>query len=485
MRQISLLGCLALVFLPAIGFGAAPEARTQTPPRFSVSSSPQLTATARRIIEAARQSGLRPWNKLADLCDRVGPRPSGSAGYAHGVEWALEELQAAGFVNVHKEPVLVDGWKRGREELSVLSPGGVQKLPVTTLGRSVGTPPEGISAPAIVVRDFEELQRRGADVRGKIVVFNAVMKTQENMFASYGETVPYRWNGASIAGRLGAVAVLVRSLTTARDRHPHAGSMGYEAGVTKIPAAAIAIEDAEMLERLDRNGSPPLVKLVLGATTGPQVTDYNIIGELPGREHPEEIVVIGAHFDSWDAACGAQDDAGGSVLAIEAARLLKRLELTPRRTVRIVLFANEERGLAGGRTYARDHQKEIAQHVAAVESDAGLFHPAAFTVAAGAGGAGQLEPLQELLSPLGKVQIRAGGTGPDISPLTEAGVPGINFRTESRNYFDFHHSPIDTADKVDPGPFNDCLAAFSLMTWALAENPGRLPRSVVPPSEED
>ncbi len=411
-----------------------------------------------------------------DLCDRVGPRLAGSPGYARAVEWALAELAAAGLSEVRREDVVVQGWERGAASLELVEPAPPRRIPVAALGRSVGTPAEGITAPLLVLRDFDELEARAAEAAGKIVLFNFAMPAEGSRGAAYGAAVAYRWSGASRAAKHGARAVLIRSVTTHRARSPHTGTMGYDEAVAKIPAAAIPVEDAEMLARLAAKGIATSLRLVLGAKDTGAVTDANVIAELKGRERPEEIVLVGAHLDGWDLSCGAHDDGAGVTLAIEAARLLKELGLVPRRTVRVVLFANEERGLDGGRVYAANRPEELARHVAAFETDSGGFRPTGFSFEGKPEAADRLDVLMPLFRSLGDLVVKRGGSGADISPAVRTGVPGLGFSVDGQRYFDYHHSELDTPDKVNPDELKDAVAAYALMTWLLAEMPEPLPR---------
>ncbi len=469
-RAVALFAAVALA--PACG---APTA--SAPPGDAADAAP-------RIIAAARAS-KHAWDRLAELCDLFGPRPAGSPAYARAADWALAEMKKDGLANVHREDVTIHNWERGAESLVLLEPNGPRPLPMLGLGRSVGTPPEGVTAPVVVVHDFADLDRAGDKVKGKIVAYNFAMRERPGRSPDYGEAVAYRWSGASRAARHGAVAVLVRSITTARWRVPHTGAMGYDADAPKIPAAAITVEDAEMLQRLADRGAPVVVRLTMGARSGPDVVDANVVGESPGRERADEMVVVGGHLDSWDQSCGAHDNASGAVMAMEAVRLLVELKLQPRRTVRVVLFANEERGLEGGRGYREAHLGSIRQCVAALEADSGAFAPRGFSFQGAPAAAERIEALLPLFHPMGELKLNRGGSGADISPLVADGVPGLGLMTKGEHYFDYHHSAADTPDKVEPAALNDDVAAFALMTWLLAETPGTLPRQAPAPQKPD
>ena len=345
---------------------------TPTPlPPPTVKIEPYRAATA-RIIGAALTSD-RAYSRLAHLTDHIGNRLSGSQNLERAIEWAITEMKQDRLDNVRTEKVMVPHWVRGEESLEMLSP-KPRKLSMLGLGNSIGTPPEGITAEAVVVRDFAELDKIGEGARGKIVVYNVP-------FTTYGATVTYRLQGASRAARYGAVAALVRSITPVSLQTPHTGAMNYDAAQPKIPVAAITIESAELLERMNHRGDKPTVRLKMEAKFLPDAESANVIAELKGTERPGEIVLISGHFDSWDVGQGAHDDGGGCIVAWEAARLLKELGLRPRRTIRVVLYTNEENGLRGGNAYRDAHRAELSKHILAIESDSGVDdvrrHPSA------------------------------------------------------------------------------------------------------------
>jgi Zn-dependent M28 family amino/carboxypeptidase len=352
------------------------------------------------------------------------------------------------------------------------------------LGGTVGTPPEGITAPVVVVGSYEELEALGREtVEGKIVLYdNPFVRTGEEM-KDYGRAVKYRSGGASAAARLGAVAALVRSVATTSLRTPHTGGLRYNEEDPKIPAAAVTVEDSMLLRRLVEAGEDVRVNLFLGARTEPDRDGANVVAEIPGRERPEEIVLIGAHLDSWDVGTGAIDDGAGCIMVIETMRLIASGP-PPRRTVRGVLYANEENGLRGGRAYRDAHEAELSQHVAAIESDSGGGRALGLDVTAGEGGVEMLhELLAPVLAPIGAARVRSGGGGADISVLEDHGVPLLGFRPDTTNYFHWHHTMADTLDKIDPGELQHATAAFAAATWVLAESPSTLPR--VPPEESE
>jgi hypothetical protein len=425
---------------------------------------------AGRIVGAETVDG-RAYEILRHLTDRVGPRLTGSAGAEAAVAWTAARLEAFG-LDVRTEPVMVPHWIRGDETASLVAP-TAQKIVVTALGGSEPTPDGGITAEVVEVDSFEALEALGADrVRGRIVLYNKAMAK----VADYGVVAPMRHRGASEAARLGAVAMLIRSLGTYSLRLPHTGAMDYDPALPKIPAAAITAEDAELIHRLLASGDNVRVKLRLTCRTLPDVPSANVVADLKGREKPEEVVVIGAHLDSWDLGTGAIDDGAGVAMVMESLRLLKELGLTPRRTIRGVLFMNEENGLRGGKTYAEAHKSELDKHVAALESDSGAARPEGFTASTGPGGLETLAEIARLLEGIGADRIQEGGGGADIGPLRSAAVPLLSLDLDTTHYFDWHHTSADTLDKVDPHELAQGAAAMAVMAYVLADMPGTLPR---------
>jgi len=421
-------------------------------------------AAAARIIGAALTSD-RAYSRLAHLTDHIGNRLSGSQNLERAVEWAISEMKSDGLDNVRGEKVMVPHWVRGEESLEMLAP-VPRKLQMLGLGNSVGTPAEGITAEVVVVRNFEELDRLGEQVRGKIVLYNAP-------YVNYGATVEYRVRGASRAARYGAVAALVRSITPVSLQTPHTGAMNYDPAQPKIPTAAVTIEVAEFLQRMNDRGDHPRLRLKMEAKFLPDAESANVIAELKGSEKPDEIILIGGHFDSWDVGQGAHDDGGGCIVVWEAVRLLKELGLKPRRTIRVVLYTNEENGLRGGNAYHDAYRADVAKHVLAIESDSGAYRPEGFGLAATA-------PLQvrsnmmeiaKLLSGIGADQIAADGGGADIGPMMREGVIGASLDTDGAHYFDIHHTHADTLDKVNPRELALCVATMAVMAYVVADLP--------------
>jgi carboxypeptidase Q len=340
---------------------------------------------------------------------------------------------------------------------------------VLGLGGGVSTPLSGITASVLVVTSFDELRSRAADARGKIVLFDVP-------FTTYRETVRYRVEGASAAARVGAVASLVRSIAPFSIRSPHTGAMRYDSTASRIPAGALSVEDAQMLHRMQTRGDSVVLNLVLRSRTLPDARSRNVVAEIRGRERPDEIVVLGGHIDSWDVGQGAVDDGGGSVAAWEAVRLIRRLGLQPRRTIRVVLWTNEENGGRGALAYRDAHAAELARHVVAMESDNGTFSPQGFRYSGPAAGLERVRQVSALLEPIhaGDVQQEYESPEADIAPLVERGVPGLGLDVERSRYFWFHHSDGDTLDKVDPAELGRCVAALAVMAFVLADLPDGL-----------
>ena len=424
-------------------------------------------AAAQRIIQTAQADSFA-YQRLAELVDGFGHRLSGSRNLEDAIDWVLSQMLADGMENVRGEPVMVTHWVRGKESLQLLSP-REQPLAMLGLGGSVRTPRRGITAPVLVVGSFDELAARAGEAVGRIVLFNVP-------FTTYGETVRYRWDGASEAAKGGAVASLVRSVTPQSLHTPHTGGMGYQDGVPRIPHAAITIEDAELFQRWQDRGQEVVVRLNMAARTLPETASRNVVAELVGRELPEEVVVLGGHIDSWDVGQGAMDDAGGCVAAWEAVRLLQRLDLRPRRTVRVVLWTNEENGLGGGRGYRDAHADELDDHILAMESDAGVFKPEGFGFTGSPQALAIIREIAALLEPIGAQNVTEGGGGADISPLMKEGVPGMGLDVDRSRYFWYHHTHADTIDKLDPRELNLCVAALAVMAYVVADLPERLPR---------
>ncbi len=425
---------------------------------------PYHEPAARLIGEALATDAA--WQRLAYLGDTFGPRLSGSANLAAAIKWALDEMTRDGLENVHAEPVKVPHWVRGRESLEIV--GAIpQPLALLGLGNSIGTPPAGIEADLVVVHSFEELEASRDRVNGRIVLFNVP-------FTTYGETVRYRTNGPSRAAALGAVAMLVRAVGPVGLRTPHTGTLTYTDGQPQIPAAAVTGEDAARLQRMVDRGTKVRLKLTMEAHFLPDADSANVVGEIRGRERPDEVVVIGGHFDSWDVGTGSTDDGGGCIATWEALRLMKKLNLRPRRTVRVVLWTNEENGGRGGLAYRDQHESELASHVMMLESDGGVFRPRGFGFSGSESARTKVRDVATLLASLGADWIGPSGGGADIGPsVQQANIPAMALEVEG-DYFLIHHTPADTVDKIDPQDLARSTAAIAVMTYVIADMSERL-----------
>ncbi len=434
---------------------------------------------ANQLIEAGRK-GNDSYLKLQELCDDIGHRLSGSQSLEQAIRWAQQSMKADGQENVHAEKVMVRKWVRGVENCRMTSPREVE-IGMLGLGGSVATPANGITAEVIVVKDKEALDALPDEaIRGKIVVFNFPMPPYSPSKGSgYGEAVAYRTNGATWAAERGAVAALVRSCTAYSLSTPHTGVMQYSGGpdIRKIPAAAITIEGATLLSRLQARGKNPVVRLKMSAQDHGEVPSANVLAEIVGSEKPEEIVVIGGHIDSWDAGTGAQDDGCGCVVAMEALNMIRKAGLKPRRTIRVVLWTNEENGTAGARSYAVRHQSET--HVAGIESDAGGFAPQGLSVQMEDDrkeqiAVDQLTQILSLLEPIGSTRVRPGFSGVDVRELNQLGAACMGLEVDGRLYFNTHHTWADTVDKVDPEELTDCTITMAVAAFVIADMPKRL-----------
>lgn len=439
-------------------------------PAFAQDAAPQ---NAERLMMRALESNTA-WETLSYLTDEIGPRLSGSRGAALAVKWTTERFRSWG-IEVRNEPVIVPHWVRGEERASLVTHNH-QKIVLTALGGSVATPPAGITAEIVEVSSFDELKQLGPKVRGKIVFYNNPMDMNlvrsGHSFEAYGRAVQVRGAGASRAAEYGAVASLIRSVGSASLRSTHTGAMRYDPKFPEIPAAAMTAEDAMLVHRLLARGDRVRMHLVLTPKTLPDVDSANVVAEIRGSEHPEEIVVVSGHLDSWDLATGAIDDGAGVAMAMETLHLIKDLGLQPRRTIRCVLYMNEENGLRGGRAYAAAHAKEIAAHVAAIESDAGGAAPTGFSTTVKGDALTRLESrAHALLARVNSARFeQSDEVGADISPLTDAGVPSFGLLPDPLHYFDYHHSPADTLDKIDPKELSGDVAALATLTWLIADS---------------
>ena len=408
------------------------------------------------------------YNRLGYMCDTFGPRLSGSNNLEKAITWILKEMKKDGLDNVRGEKVAVPTWIRGKESVTLLKP-FKKDLAMLGLGGSISTSKAGIIAEVMVVDDFDELENRSDEAKGKIVLFNAP-------FTSYGKTVAYRYSGASAAAKHGAVASLIRSIGPWSMNTPHTGVMAYKNDVTKIPHAALTMEDAMMLSRIHDRGDKIIVKLDMDARMVADRWSRNVVGEIKGFELPGEIVVVGGHIDSWDVGQGAHDDGGGCIAAWGAIRLIKELGLQPKRTIRCVLWTNEENGGKGNKAYRDMHMDELDKHVLAIESDGGVFSPKGFGFS-GTDSARQIvEEIHELMKPIGANTISEGGRAADVTPLNDEGIPVMSLKVDGSKYFWYHHTNADTFDKIDFNEFNRCVAAMAIMAYVVADLDEPLPR---------
>jgi len=428
-----------------------------------------------QLIDAATKSDFA-WQRLARLCDTFGPRFSGSTNLEAAIDWILAQMKKDGLDNVHGEKVMVPHWVRGEESAEMLVP-RARRLPMLGLGGSIATPPEGITAEVLVVKSFADLTERAAEATNKIVLFNVP-------FTEYHDTVAIRVRGAVEAARVGAVASLIRSVTPFSIQSPHTGAMSYNDDVRKIPHAAITVEDAEMMQRMQDRGEKVIVRLKMSAAQLPDAPSSNVVAEITGSEKPEEIVIVSGHIDSWDVGQGAMDDGGGAISAWEAARLMRALGLRPRRTVRVVLWTNEENGTAGARGYEQLHQGEMARHIVAIESDRGTFKPEGFSFVGGNAARAMVKKLAQPLARLGVASILNEGSEADVGILEHDHVPTMALVDDGTKYFWYHHTEGDTMDKLDPRELSTCAAAMAVMAWQVADAPVALPRAEKDSSEK-
>jgi carboxypeptidase Q len=434
-------------------------------------------AAADQLIQAAQRDSAAH-RRLSELSDRFGHRFSGSASLEKALDWIVAEMKKDGLENVHTEPVMVTHWVRGAESAEVISPRPF-KLNMLGLGRSVGTPAAGITAPVLVVHDFAELRRRAAEAKGKIVVFNFPFDTTIAPPAAYGRAVAYRGRGADSAKAVGAVAALVRSVTPRSLNTPHTGGMSYgdtSRTARNIPTAAITVENAELLQRMQDRGEKVVVRLKMSARTLPPAPSRNVVAEIKGSERPNEVIVMGGHIDSWDVGQGAMDDAAGCVSAWEALRLIKQLGIRPKRTIRVVFWTNEEIGLGGGNAYRDAHKSELGDHIYALESDNGVFTPRGLFFSGSDAGLAFMRSITPLLAPVGANAVAVGGAEADVGPIVALGVPGLAIDTDQSRYFWYHHTEADTPDKINPTDMQKVVAIMAVLANTIGNMAERIPR---------
>jgi carboxypeptidase Q len=454
-------GTLALV-LPLLVF--SPDTHAQTSPSWLA----EYREPAARLIGEAVSDAFA-WRRLAVLTDAIGNRLSGTPQLERAIQWAADEMKRDGLENVHTETVMVPRWVRGHESAEIVEPAR-HLIVMLGLGGSIGTPADGVEADVAIVHSFEELDASATAIKGRIVLFNVP-------YTNYGETVRFRSSGASRAARHGAVAMLVRSIGPNGLRLAHTGALQYADDAPKIPAAAITSEDADRLQRMADRGGRVAVRLKMDAHFDPDAQSANVVGEIRGREKPDEVVVVSGHLDSWDVGAGATDDGGGCVVTWDALRIMRKLNLRPRRTVRVVLWTNEENGGRGGQAYRDAHRAELGKHVLMLESDGGVFRPLGFGFTGGESARQTVKTIATLLTGIAADEIMASGGGADIGPsVQEAHMPSMSLEVDGSKYFLIHHTAADTIDKIDPGEMAKCAAAIAVMAYVVADLPQGLER---------
>ena len=490
MRNFQPFLLLLAVFCPVVI--AQNQASKPTPPP-SFFGLPQMTSAQQEnfppellgqlaVIRDAALTDDYAFHQVAYLTENIGPRPSGSPQAKAAVDYVAAELKKLG-LDVQLEEVKVPHWVRGAEAAELVEyqgqvPGTVQKIVLTALGGSTSTPSDGLTADVVVVNNFDELKALGRDkVAGRIVLFNEPFdkrKAEAGLaFVAYGEAVRYRGVGPRAAAELGAAAALVRSVGNADYRLPHTG-FSFPAG---IPAGAVTAEDADLIAHLAAEGKVRM-HLTLTPQKLPDEVGYNVIGDLKGSEHPEQIVVVSGHLDSWDLGTGAIDDGAGVAVAMASAEILQKLHLRPKRTLRVIAWMDEESGGAGSQGYKKDHEAEFPRHTAAIESDGGAAHPLGFDVRMNPAAQDLMRPVLAILEQFGSSAIQPSNypPGADISGLSEAGVPALGVMQDGRTYFRYHHTAADTLDKIVPSELRENAAAMAVMGYALATMKNPLPR---------
>jgi hypothetical protein len=431
--------------------------------------SAQDRETIQKLHREALQS-YRAYHWLGYLCRNIGGRLSGSPQNAQAVRYTQQILDSLGLDRVFLQEVSVPHWVRGKQEKAHFTI-GKKKYPVAVcaLGSSVATSPKGLQAPIVEVANFEEMASLGeAGLKGKIVFLNIKMDNEHlQTSTAYGETARFRAGGASEAAKYGAVGFVIRSLTTDINPYPHTGNMRYQEGLPQIPAIAISTTHAEALSQALKKQENVLFYFETHCRTLPDAISHNVIGELKGSERPDEYILVGGHLDAWDLGEGAHDDGTGCVQSIEVLRLYKALGIRPRRTIRVVLFANEENGLRGAQKYAALAKENQEKHIAALESDAGGFAPRGFSMDVPEEKAARYMAWEPLLREFGIDYIRKGGSGADIGPLKPQGVSLFGLRPESQRYFDYHHAVTDTFDKVNRREMQLGAAAMASLIYLL------------------
>jgi carboxypeptidase Q len=436
---------------------------------FSAFSQESDSLVIKKIFDAVL-SKSEAYKTLTYLSKSIGPRLSGSDGAAKAVQYTKKTMEGYQFDKVFLQDVMVPHWVRGKKEEAYIESGKQKiKVPIAALGGSVATPVTGIKAEIIEVKSFEELKALGTEkVKGKIVLFNRPMDaTKTNTFTAYGGAVNQRGGGASEAAKYGAVGAIVRSMTTLQDDSPHTGGMRYATGIPMIPTAAISTNGANLLSKMLQENPKTQFYFKQNCETLPDAPSHNVVGEIKGSEKPDEIIVVGGHLDSWDLAEGAQDDGAGCVQSIEVLRVLKALGIKPKRTIRAVMFMNEENGLRGGTKYADLAKQNNEKHIAAVESDNGGFTPRGFGIVGTDAQIAKITVYKNLLAEYGLSEIGKGSGGADIGPLGQQGTLLIGFKPDSQRYFDFHHAQTDTLEAVNERELNLGAASMAALIYLI------------------
>ena len=424
----------------------------------------ERAAEAKSLIETAL-AGTQGYDITESLTTEVGQRLAGTEEEARARDWAVAKFKEIGLENVRIEPFTIPGWERGQETASILSP-YPQDLVITSLGYSVATPPNGVEAEIAYFPDFESLKANDQDLSGKIVFISGLMDKAPDG-AGYGPAGMKRRIGASEASKHGAIAVLIRSVGTSSHRFPHTGGMRYLPDFPKIPIAAMSAPDADQLERILERGETVTVKLTLTPRDTGTRPSGNVIGEIIGTDAPDEIVLIGGHLDSWDLGTGAIDDGAGIGITAGAAKVIIDSGLKPKRTIRVVAYGAEEIGLLGGFAYRDKHQDDLINHVMASESDFGAVAPYEMHFNWDSG-RDEMQAIADMLGLPLKRKDTSGG--PDIGPIKALGVPTMRFQQDGTDYFDLHHTPDDTFDKIKPDDMAKNTAAFAAMSWVAANS---------------
>ncbi len=475
MVRMKINAFLLIIILAMQGFA---QQSSPTPAIYSDAALSDILSVQRASLDSDYA-----YQRTAYLTNNIGPRLTGSAQAERAVQYVADEMRKLG-LTVTLQKLTVPHWVRGEEkgelvEFEGMAPGSTQRIVLTTLGGSVATAETGLTAEVVVVRDYDELAKLGrAGVEGKIVLFNVKfdkgLADRNQAGAAYGQVTAYRGGGAIAAAKLGAVAVLVRAAGGSQNRVPHTGAMRYDDKVTKIPAASVPYEDAETIAYLAGTGKVRM-HLLLTPKSLPETTSYNVLADYKGSEKPDEIVVVGGHLDSWDLGTGALDDAVGVAMAMQVPYVLQQLKLRPKRTIRVVAFMNEENGFVGADTYAKE--ADIAKHFAAIEGDLGASHPLGFIFSGKNEAMPFLTPLAKILNSQGSGLIdRQPSASSDISTLTAKGVPSFGPWFDTRTYFNYHHTPADTFDKVNPKELAENCSVMAVLAYALADLDQELPR---------